>query len=305
MGSRSQKIYLSFWFSLFFITGVAVLWLPRFLEGSGGTSVKELEAAPKANFTEEDLARVVTRFPTRAFLDRPARAPEPQPVETGNNGEGEQPVAATGPGGLPTRFVPGVERGGGNVVGERVTTRAYLRANSSVFDRPQTTATVLGRVGAQTKVRWLDKAGEGWEEILLKDGRSAYVQSDALSFSADSDSQSNSFTNRHSSQDGPNLSTLPSTVDSFLSHLSASDLLRAETFLSPLAPGLNDSTLGALSPYVGAAPEGRLLRVELVSGNRGSHRKARIVYGAEMAYEVLTLWEWDHAQQRWMLVRWD
>ena len=302
MASWSKKIYLSFWISLAFFTAVAALWLPSLLDQGKNESIKGLEAAPKFNFSEAELNQVVTRFPTRPFLEK--AAPEPEPVGTPFN-EFTPSENTASSGGLPTRFVPGVENTTSSM-DERVTTRAYLKANSSVYAQAQTTATVLGRVGDQTKVRWLNKAGEGWEEILLKDGRSAFVQSTDLSFSADPrDSQDNSFSNQREGDSGPDIAKLPGTVESFLATLSSNDLLRAETYLSPLASGMDRDNLGSLTPYTGSSPLGRVLRIELVPGDRSSYRLARLAYGDNMDFEAATLWEWDQSQQRWLLVRWD
>lgn len=295
MNSWSKKIYLSLLLSLVFVTAIAVKWLPDYLDESEGSGIKALEAAPKVAFSGEHVGRTVTRFPTRPFLeDTEKAAPRQNPPAE------ESPL----PGGLPGRVVPGVHSA--EPIGERVTTRAYLRANSSVYAKAQTTATALGRVGSQTKVRWLASAGEGWEEILLKDGRSAFVQSQDLSFQADDPStvRESSPGRQSRASDQPDASTLPGTVEIFLQTLSSSDLLRAETYLAPSAPGLNQDSLSGLTPYVGAPPYGRVLRLELVAGE-ATARKARLVYGESMEHEVSTFWEWDRAQQRWMLVRWD
>ena len=298
MASWSKKIYLSFWLTLVFITAVGALWLPGLLDQGKENSIKELEAAPQLDFSDESLGEVVTRFPTRPFLDKPAPLQQQQQTLQTD----PTPSSGLGPGGLPTRHVPGVSEG--EALGERVTTRAYLRGSSSVFTQPQTTAKILGRVSTQTKVRWLASAGEGWEEILLKDGSSAYVQSADLSFSADSGRETSGFANQNKT-DGPDVGALPATVESFLSVLSRGDLLRAETLLSPLAPRLDQQTLGNLGPYVGAPPDGRVNRIEQIGGGRGGHRRVRLVYGPDMLHEVNTLWEWDRSQGRWMLVSWD
>lgn len=276
---------------------MAVIWLPKYLEQSEGNPIKELEGAPSVAFSEEGSGQVVTRFPTRSFGSQ-SKPNNPNPeTETGS-----EAATSTGPGGLPTRFVPGVDNA--QSVGDRVTTRAYLRADSSVFSRPSMTAEVLGKVDGQTKVRWLAKAGDGWEEILLKNGQSAYVQSGSMSFSADTWSTHQKGFQNSSSDNGPDAAKLPGTVESFLAHLSAADLLRAETFLSPVAPRLEQGSLGELQSYVGAPPLGRVLRIELISGDRASYRRVRIVYGPDMLHEASTVWEWDQGQQRWMLVRW-
>jgi hypothetical protein len=293
VASWSKKIYLSFWLTLLFITAVAVIFLPKILDQGKENSLKGLEAAPQIDFSDENIGQVVTRFPTRPFLEQ--REPsQPSQAQT-------QPTTGLGPGGLPTRTVAGVND---SSVGDRVTTRAYLRPNSSVFTKPRTTAKIMGRVGTRTKVRWLDKAGDGWEEILLKDGRSAYVQSKELSFSADSKRDRPKFPGQGQSTGGPDVSTLPGTVETFLMHLSRDDLPRAETYLSPLAPRLGSQDLGPLAPYVGVPADGRVNRIEQIGGGRGGHRRVRLVYGADMLHEVNTLWEWDRSQGRWMLVSW-
>lgn len=304
MDSFTRKITLSLFLSLVFFTLVASVWLPKYLEQSEGNAIKGLEPAPKVDVGDGTLAGVVTRFPTRPFQSRPKLPSRiAEDVSTDSTTDGD-PQGSSGLGGLPTRSVPGVNDS--EPVGDRVTTRAYLRSNSSVFARPQTTAAVLGRVGTLTKVRWLAKAGENWEEILLKDGRSAYVQSDNMSFSSDTwSTHKTGFDSQQKNSRDPDLATLPGTVETFLGHLSSGDLLRAETYLSPLATRLDNATLSSLAPYVGAPALGRVLRIELVSGDRGTYRRVRIVYGDEMAHEVRTLWEWDMSQQRWMLVRWD
>lgn len=287
-----------------FLTLIASVWLPKYLEQSEGNSLKGLEPAPSLDVEDAQMAGVVTRFPTRAFRSQPALPSRIVEDDPDAAGVGETVTEDSATGGLPSRAVPGVNEG--QTVGDRVTTRAYLRGNSSVFAQPQTTAAVLGRVGTLTKVRWLAKAGEGWEEILLKDGRSAYVQSDDLSFSSDTwSTRKTGFDSQRTSGLEPDLATLPGTVETFLEQLSRGDLLRAETYLSPLATRLDDSSLSALTPYFGSSAEGRVLRIELVSGSRETYRRVRIVYGTEMAHEVSTLWEWDPAQQRWMLVKWD
>lgn len=287
-----------------FVTLIASVWLPKYLEQSEGSSLKGLEPAPSLDVEENPMAGVVTRFPTRAFRTQPALPSRIVEDDTDISEVGESETEAATTGGLPSRAVPGVNEA--QPVGDRVTTRAYLRGGSSVFAQPQTTAAVLGRVGTLTKVRWLAKAGEGWEEILLKDGRSAYVQSDDLSFSSDTwSTRKTGFDSQRTSGLEPDLATLPGTVETFLEQLSRGDLLRAETYLSPLATRLDNDTLSALAPYLGSPAEGRVLRIELVSGSRETYRRVRIVYGSEMAHEVSTLWEWDPAQQRWMLVKWD
>ena len=290
MDTFSRKIVLSLALTLAFCTAIGAIWLPRFLDQSKGNSIKELEAAPKINFTEEELAKAVTRFPTRAFdLQAKHSGPPTTDVEAG-----VEPIPSeTGLGGLPTRTVPGVNERA--PMGERVTTRAYLRPNASVFSRPNMTAQVLGTVAAETKVRWLAKAGEGWEEILLKSGDSAYVQSKNLSFSADSWSTHQSGFDRRPSNStgGPDLAVLPATVENFLGNLSSSDLLRAETFLSPAAARLEDANLGSLAPYVGAPPNGRVLRIELIPGERDTLRRVLLVYGQDMEFQATTTWEWE------------
>ena len=287
-----------------FVTLIASVWLPKYLEQSEGSSLKGLEPAPSLDVEEGPMAGVVTRFPTRAFRTQPALPSRIVEDDTVISEVGESETEAATTGGLPSRAVPGVNEA--QPVGDRVTTRAYLRGGASVFAQPQTTAAVLGRVGTLTKVRWLAKAGEGWEEILLKDGRSAYVQSDDLSFSSDTwSTRKTGFDSQRTSGLEPDLATLPGTVETFLEQLSRGDLLRAETYLSPLATRLDNDTLSALAPYLGSPAEGRVLRIELVSGSRETYRRVRIVYGSEMAHEVSTLWEWDPAQQRWMLVKWD
>lgn len=303
MGSWSRKIYLSFWVSLAFFTVIAVVWVPRFLDEGKGDSVKELQPAPKASTDAQVSAGSDTRFPTRAFASSVSSSGQgPLPSRDVDSQSQPEEDSNGGTGGLPSRTVPGVDNG--QAISDRVTTRAYLQANSSVFLRPQTTAQVLGRVGSLTKVRWLDKAGEGWEEILLKDGRSAYVQSKDLSFTSEvtTQAQSGGFDNRPSQRSQADLGTLPQTVERFLSYLSANDVLRAETYLSPQAPNLSESTLSTLGPYAGAPSEGRVLRIE--GGSHPSERTVRIVFGPGMEHETLTVWEWDAGQKRWLLKTW-
>lgn len=302
MASWSKKIYLSFWLSLLFFTAVGALWLPSLLDQGKETSIKSLEAAPKLdNLSEETVIQVITKFPTRPFMD------SPRPVATASLPEripsSESPASAASPvSGLPARVVDGVDAPGGQTLGERVTTRAYLRADSSVYAQPQTTAAVLVRVGSEAKVRWLDKAGEGWEEILLKDGRSAYVQSADLSFSSQGDDRSGF---NAGPSDGPDIGALPGAVETFLGSLSRGDLLRAETHLSPLASGLEREALGTLGPYVSSQELGRIQRIEVVAGGRDNYRMVRVAYGDALESPVGLLWEWDATQSRWMLVRWE
>lgn len=305
MDSVSRKIFLSLALTLAFLTAIAVVWLPRFLEQSENP-IKELDAAPKIPFSDEEVGKAVTRFPTRAMVasttanpsisEAPNQSPEPSTPR-------ELPGQSAG-GGLPSREVPGVQDT--EPTSDRVTTRAYLRENASVFARPNMTAEVLGTVGSRTTVRWLAAAGEGWEEILLKNGSSGYVLSGDLSFSADtSTARPTGFEAQANRGSGPNLSTLPGTVESFLATISANDIARAETYLSPVASHLDATNLGGLTPYTGAPPAGRVLRIETVAGDRDSYRRVMLVYGDKMEHQLATVWEWDVSQQRWMLVRWD
>lgn len=303
MDSISRKIFLSLALTIAFLTALAVVWLPRYLEQSENP-IKELDAAPKIPFSEEEVGKVVTRFPTRALVSVSSAASGQSTSDSSGQGTPREVPGQTGSGGLPSREVPGVQDT--EPASDRVTTRAYLRENSSVFSRPNMTAEVLGTVGSRTKVRWLSKAGEGWEEILLKNGSSGYVLSTDLSFSADaSTAHPSGFDSQANRGSGPDLSTLPSTVESFLATVSANDIPRAETYLSPVASRLDPATMGGLAPYAGAPPVGRVLRIEMVSGDRDSYRRVQLVYGENMEHQVATVWEWDVSQQRWMLVRWD
>jgi hypothetical protein len=299
MGSWSRKIYLSFWLSLAFVTVLAVVLVPKYLEQPEGETLKDLQAAPKIGSSGQELSSLGTRFPTRPLDQSPQRTTTSPSSGQGSSGSAETGI---GPAGLPSRVVPGMEME--SPVSERVTTRAYLQSDSSVYAQPQTTAEVLGRVGETTTVRWLNKAGEDWEEILLKDGRSAYVQSRDLSFSSQSTTQPASFPSRRDQGGEPDMNTLPTTVESFLTHLSANDLLRAETFLSPSARRLDSSDLGSLSPYAGAPPLGRVLRIEADEQGLNTRRTVRIVFGPDLEHETATTWEWDVSQQRWLLENW-
>lgn len=301
MDSISRKIFLSLALTIVFLTALAVVWLPNFLEQSDNP-IKELEAAPKIPFSEEEVGKVVTRFPTRSLASSSPNSTAPT-TPSGQTSQRELPGQSSG-GGLPSREVPGAQEI--EPIGDRVTTRAYLRENASVFSLPNMTAEVLGTVGSPTKVRWLGKVGDGWEEILLKNGSSGYVQSRDLSFSADAESTGQTaYQSQSEGKDGPDLGGLPGTVESFLANLSANDLARAETYLSPVASRLDPETLSRLSPYAGSPALGRVLRIELVSGDRDSYRRVQLVYGDNMEHQASTVWEWDHSQKRWMLVRWD
>lgn len=302
MVSWSKKIYLSFWITLLVLTGVAIWGIPQLLDQSGEASIKSLDGAPSAPSGQEIVGHRSTRFPTRPFLSSsgagslPQRDPDPEPVsERASDSESASETAP--PVGLPSRAVPGVEEQRG--LDERVTTRAYLAADSSVYSRPQTTATVLGRVGSETRVRWYASASQGWEEILLKDGRSAYVQSRDLSFSSNESSSST-----RGSQSEADLNLLPGTVESFLYSLSQTDLLRAETHLSISTEGLSPDTLGPLSPYVGTADLGRIIRVNAHPDDPSQTREVLLGYGSDLEHEVTTVWGWSQQQRRWMLTGW-
>lgn len=307
MDSFSRKIFLSLGLTIVFLTTIGVVWLPKYLEQRDGTPIKELDAVPTLSQSEESGNSAVTRFPTRA-ISKPSSTTQSGQGSQAQDSTAREMPGQTGAGGLPTREVPGVaeSEAGDDSMGDRVTTRAYLRANASVFSQPNMTAQVLGTVGAQTKVRWLSKSSEGWEEILLKNGGSGYVQSKDLSFSADSwNSHQSAFEAQAERGTGPDLSALPSTVETFLTNLAAGDLPRAETFLSPVARRLDSTTLSGLGPYAGAPPLGRVLRIELISGDRDTYRQVVLVYGDNMEHQTNTVWEWDVSQQRWMLMRWD
>lgn len=295
MSSWRRQINLLFWLGLAAGTVVLAVWLPGYLDSSKENSYRELPESGKPAMEVAARSRASTRFPTRAFSASASQAQPAQQTSPSTN----DPDSS---GGLPQRTVPGVE-GNSRDVGERMTTRAWVKQTSNVHSSPQTTSTVLGRIDAGTQVRWLANSGEGWEEILLKDGRSAFLQSSAMSFtSVSGGGLSGMGRSTELSGASVDIATLATTVESFLQTLSQSDLLRAETYLSPSAPELNEAALGALIPLLGG--RGRLLRMEPFSGHEDGMRSVLLVNGDDLSSQIQTVWEWDRGQGRWLLLRW-
>jgi hypothetical protein len=183
------------------------------------------------------------------------------------------------------------------------TSRVRVLVNAPVYESPRTTAKVLGTVAAGTQVRWLQTAQPGWEEIVLRDGRSVYMPSNTLNVGGGSEPAPVTQPSGETGKD-QSLSLLPATVDGFLSTLQGGDLLRAGTYLSPQAPTLEEPDLGVWGALVGPQADAKVTRMEPVPG-RGSDWRSVLVMDQVSGVQVQTVWEWSPLQQRWLLAGWE
>lgn len=304
MSSWPRKIYLLFWIGLIGATCLAALVIPRLLDSSHDQGYREIDGQGRPPIAARPAsASVDTSFPVRPFEETVAvQTPvEQQPTRQAFPGGEKDSMPDRAPrGGLPQRDVGSAPTQAPREQG--VTSRVRVVENSSVYESPRTTARVLGTVPPGTMVRWLKSAESGWEEILLSDGRSVYMLSSALSLGGSSDTAP--APREESSSSTEVLGRLPGTVESFLSTLRDGDLMRASTYLSSDAPPLEEPNLGAWAPLVGPEADGRLDRMEPVSGH-GDDWRSVLVLDQSNGTRVQTVWSWDSNQQRWLLSRWD
>lgn len=301
VGSWSRKIYLLFWLSLIGGTGLAVFIIPRVLDSAQEQGYREIDGQGRPPLERSSrLGSVATRFPVRPILDdltaeppSDSSRPERQAFPSSSGTPGSGPV------GLPQRDVD--RQPDSNQAGqETVTSRARVVRSGSVYESPRTTARVLGTVSPGTQVRWVRTVEPGWEEILLRDGRLVYMLSQTLSTSGDrvvSSSESDS-------GGDDSLSLLPSTVDDFLANLRDGDFLRASTYLAPTAAAIEEPDLGVWSTFVGADSGARVGRIEPVTG-RGPEWRSVLLLGNAPEAQILTTWEWDSRQERWLMANWE
>lgn len=301
MGSWSRKIYLLFWLSLIGATGLAVFIIPRVLDSAQEQGYREIDGQGRPPLERSSrLGGVSTKFPMRPILDDLVAEP---PSDSSRPDRHAFPSSSGTPGsgsaGLPQRDV---DRGpDSNQAGqETVTSRARVVRSGSVYENPRTTARVLGTVSPGTQVRWVRTVETGWEEILLRDGRLVYMLSQTLSTSGErvvSGSESGS-------GGDDSLSLLPSTIDDFLANLRDGDFLRASTYLAPTAAAIEEPDLGVWSTLVGADSGARVGRIEPVSG-RGPEWRSVLLLGNAEGAQILTTWEWDSRQERWLMEKWE
>lgn len=282
--------------SLIFFTVVTAIWLPGYLDDSSGSGY-QLTDKSRPNLDESLVKAVSTHFPVRPFSDE--AAPQSQ-----------EPVRQVVPGtestpGLPTRVVPGVSREPetpgrtGQEEPSRVTRRAWVTRRASVYIAPETTAQLVGTVEPGTRVRWASTVGQGWDEVLMRDGRSVYLQSGNLSFDSP-ETEASKFEPRRDVEE-VDVNALPDAVNAFLESLGRGDVLRASTHLAPTAPTLDESTLGAFAPLVaGGSP--RLDRIETGPGQ--ADRVAVIGDRNDPNLRIFTTWQWSARQGRWLLLNW-
>lgn len=275
------------------------LWLPGYLDESSDGGY-QLTDKSRPNLEASLVEAVSTHFPVRAF-DGSSGARTTQP--TRQAAPGTEPVQ-TSPG-LPQRVVPGVSRvpsqspsSPNSATTSKVTKRAWVTQQASVYSAPMTTANTIGTVEAGTRVRWAAQVGQGWEEIVMRDGRSVYMQAGTLSFTSPEAQAAKFNPPRH--REEVDLAALPGAVNAFLANLSTGNILRASTHLAPTAPALEDDSLGALAPLVGGNP--RLDRIE--SGPGRADRVVVIGDRGEPNLRVSTTWQWSSRQARWLLLGW-
>ncbi len=298
MSSWPRQIYIAFWMSLIFFTVVTAIWLPGYLDDSSGSGY-QLTDKSRPDLDQSLVQAVSTHFPVRAF-DSQAAPPSTEPVRQAI--PGSEPTAAPG---LPERVVPGVSRqpqpGNPQTEGDapRVTKRAWVTRRSSVYQAPETTAQLVGTVEPGTRVRWAATVGEGWEEVLMRDGRSVYLQAGALSFNSP-ESEAAKFQPAREVEE-VDVNALPEAVNAFVASLGRGDVLRASTYLAPTAPTLDEASLGALAPLVSAA-DPRLDRIETGPGR--ADRVAVIGDRNDPNLRVFTTWQWSARQGRWLLLNW-
>lgn len=299
MSSWPRKIYLLFWVTLISLTCLAAVLLPRLLDSSREQGYRDIAGQGRPPLlSQPSSSSVSTRFPVRPWRDEsgesepPARQPFPSASETAN----DRPER---PSGLPQRDVLADKPAAGNPAREAVTSRLRINQDASVYESPKTTARVLGTVAAGTQVRWLKSLEAGWEEILLNDGRSVYLQSHVLSFGGGSE-RPNAGAGASQAEIA---SLLPATVESYLASLRDGDLLRASTYLAAEAPPLEEPELGVWGALVGPDSDARIDRMEPVA-ERGADWRSVLVLDQTNGIHILTTWQWDLRQGRWLLANW-
>lgn len=305
MGSRSSKIYLLFWLGLAGLTCLAAFLVPRILDSSNQQGYREIDGQGRPVLVEPLTASVDTRFPTRPFHDDELAPdqPERQAFPTGER----TPAAAEDPSGEPTGLPQrDVSPSSGNPppADVPVTSRARVVQDSSVYESPRTTARVLGTVSPGTQVSWARTIEPGWEEIILRDGRSVYMQSTSLQLPGGSLREPEPGTDQPVGREVEGVSQLPPTVDSFLSVLRDGDVLRAGTYLAPGSPPLEEPDLGVWASLVGPQADGRVGRVEPVPG-RGAEARSVLIVDQAGSTPIMTVWEYDSSTQRWLLSSWE
>ena len=305
MGSWSRKIYLLFWITLICGTGLAAVLIPRILDSSEEQGYHEIDGQGRPPMGETLSGSVATRFPVRPFSEDA----KVDPSEDGNPGREAFPGMRSTPSadrtpGLPQRDVMSGSPAASNGGAGPVTRRVRVTQNSSVYESPRTTARVLGTVPPGTQVRWSRSAEAGWEEILLNDGRSVYMQTVSLNLGGSSDTTPTDRPSNAGGADDTNLAALPTTVESFLTTLQGGDLLRAGTYLAAEAPPLDQPDLGVWAALVGPQADASVLRVEPVAG-RGSDWRSVTVFDQTNGVQILTTWQWNAGQERWLLTEWN
>lgn len=297
VNSWPRQIYLSFWISLAFFTIATAIWLPGYLDDESPGSGYKLTDKSRPSLDESLVSSASTHFPVRPFLDEGPSSGGPVRESV----PGTKPSGA--PGGLPQRVVPGVNRDPVRPTQSNdranVTKRAWVLQQATVFAAPRTTAQAIGTVERGTRVRWARQAAQGWEELIMRDGRSVYMQTGYLSFTSPQ-AQAAKFT-RTDRSDEVDVGALPPAVDSFLANLGRGDVLRASTHLSPAAPTLEDNSLGALTPFLGASSP----RVDRIETGRGrADRLVTVGDRNDPSIRVVTTWQWSSRQGRWLLLDW-
>jgi hypothetical protein len=301
VSSWPRKIYLLFWLSLISLTGLAAFLVPRILDSSQEQGYREIDGQGRPPLVQPLTGSVATRFPVRPFTDASPAGPEREAFP------GQQPTPSAQPtrvSGLPQRDVMGSGQAPDASSPQPVTSRAKVIAQSSVYESPRTTARVLGTVEAGTQVRWLRAGEPGWEEILLRDGRTVYMQSSALNVGGNSEPVPVERPSAGAGEDSTLLALLPDTVDSFLMTLRDGDLLRAGTYLTPEAPPLEEPDLGAWTALIGPQADAQVGRIEPVSG-RGAEWRSVLVLDQTNGVHVQTTWQWSASQERWLLTGWE
>lgn len=298
MSSWPRKIYLLFWLALIGGTALAAFLLPRLLDSSQQQGYRELDGQGKPPMAEPLASNLSTRFPVRPFTD--ADSPSQEPARQAFPRMSPTPgTSVTSAPGMPQRDVP---TGPVRPPREQVTSRARVVLNASVYERPRTTARVLGTVAPDTQVRWVKTVEPGWEEILLRDGRSVYMQSNTLHLGGAQPLPGERPGDPEAEAEA--LAVLPRTVDSFLEALRRGDLLRASTYLSSTAPRLEEPDLGVWSALMGPQAEGQMARMEDVAG-RGPDWRSVLVLDQANGVAVQTVWKWEASQERWLLTGWE
>lgn len=297
VSSWPRKIYLLFWLTLICGTGLGAFLIPRILDGSQEQGYREIDGQGRPPMAEVLSGDVSTRFPVRPFVES---VPSENPGREAFPGMRSTPSAERTPG-LPQRDVmsgvPAATPGR-----DPVTSRVRVVQNASVYESPRTTARVLGTVAPGTQVRWSRTVEPGWEEILLNDGRSVYMQSATLSIGGAAEPVP--VENPPAGDSSEFVAQLPTTVESFLGTLRDGELLRAGTYLAAEAPPLDQPDLGVWAALVGPQADAHVLRMESVTG-RGSDWRSVTVLDQANGVQILTTWKWEAGQERWLLAGWE